>query len=169
MAGEIKVRLQHHKDRFEVTLPATSRVSALKQEASRLTSVEPGRQRLICRGKAMGVFPIYDLLQMHNTLSWLEVLDGSLELQTLLPKAGAELTVMLMPMESSGDQARRTWQHYQRVLLAWLRSIWAFMYSFFHSLLVPSAYAPSKAHKEHHTDGIDPTDLARLAACGAGG
>ncbi|CAK9066453.1 unnamed protein product [Durusdinium trenchii] len=124
MAGEIKVRLQHHKDRFEVTLPATSRVSALKQEASRLTSVEPGRQRLICRGKAMGVFPIYDLLQMHNTLSWLEVLDGSLELQTLLPKAGAELTVMLMPMESSGDQARRTWQHYQRVLLAWLRSIW---------------------------------------------
>ncbi|CAK8990564.1 unnamed protein product [Durusdinium trenchii] len=148
MAGEIKVRLQHHKDRFEVTLPATSRVSALKQEASRLTSVEPGRQRLICRGK---------------------VLDGSLELQTLLPKAGAELTVMLMPMESSGDQARRTWQHYQRVLLAWLRSIWAFMYSFFHSLLVPSAYAPSKAHKEHHTDGIDPTDLARLAACGAGG
>ncbi|CAK8990566.1 unnamed protein product [Durusdinium trenchii] len=103
MAGEIKVRLQHHKDRFEVTLPATSRVSALKQEASRLTSVEPGRQRLICRGK---------------------VLDGSLELQTLLPKAGAELTVMLMPMESSGDQARRTWQHYQRVLLAWLRSIW---------------------------------------------
>ncbi len=23
--------------------------------------------------------------------------------------------------------------------------------------------------QEHHTDGIDPSDLARLAACGAGG
>eukprot|EP00435_Cladocopium_sp_Y103_P047812 s309_g14.t1 len=45
----------------------------------------------------------------------------------------------------------------------------ALLYSFFHSLLVPKAYAKGKQHKEHHSDGIDPSDLARLAACGAGG
>ena len=27
----------------------------------------------------------------------------------------------------------------------------------------------SKHAQEHHADGIDPSDLARLAACGAGG
>mmetsp|Transcript_80509 Transcript_80509/g.163815 ORF Transcript_80509/g.163815 Transcript_80509/m.163815 type:complete len:146 (-) Transcript_80509:41-478(-) len=144
----LRVRLQHHKDRFEVTLPQDSPVSALAQEAARLTAVEPGRQRLICRGKVLS--------------------DATLKLETLLSKAGGELQVMLLPMESTSNQAKRNWLHYQRLIHSWLLSIWALIYSFFHSLLVPKAYAKGK-HQEHHSDGIDPSDLARLAACGAGG
>ena len=147
-ASTLRVRLQHHKDRFEFTLPIDSRVSTLAQEAAKLTAVEPARQRLICRGKVLS--------------------DASLKLQLLLPKAGAELQVMLLPKESSADQAKRSWIHYQRLLYSWLLSIWSFIYSFFHSLVVPGAYAKGKA-QEHQADGIDPSDLARLAACGAGG
>eukprot|EP00435_Cladocopium_sp_Y103_P042917 s309_g12.t1 len=104
--GSIRVRLQHHKDRFEVTLPQDSRVSALAQEAARLTAVEPGRQRLICRGKVLS--------------------DASVKLETLLSKAGAELQVMLLPMESTSNQAKRNWLHYQRLIHSWLLSIWDF-------------------------------------------
>ncbi|CAL1130369.1 unnamed protein product [Cladocopium goreaui] len=144
----VRVQKRGSTGRFEVTLPQDSPVSALAQEAARLTAVEPGRQRLICRGKVLS--------------------DATLKLETLLSKAGGELQVMLLPMESTSNQAKRNWLHYQRLIHSWLLSIWALIYSFFHSLLVPKAYAKGK-HQEHHSDGIDPSDLARLAACGAGG
>ncbi|CAE7214134.1 unnamed protein product [Symbiodinium natans] len=111
------------------------------------------RQRLICRGKVLA--------------------DASAMLSDLLPKAGCtEISVMLMQKESQTEQAQRRWSHLQQVAWEWLLTIWAVLYRFFHSLFVPSAYAgkaPNAGKAPHRTDGLEPTDLARLAACGAGG
>eukprot|EP00437_Effrenium_voratum_P058562 CAMPEP_0181508656 /NCGR_PEP_ID=MMETSP1110-20121109/59878_1 /TAXON_ID=174948 /ORGANISM="Symbiodinium sp., Strain CCMP421" /LENGTH=89 /DNA_ID=CAMNT_0023638063 /DNA_START=1 /DNA_END=267 /DNA_ORIENTATION=+ len=81
----IKIRLQHQRDKFELTLPRGSRLPCLMREAERLTGVEASRQRLICRGKVLT--------------------DSSLALDSLPPKAGAEISVMMLAKESKGSQA----------------------------------------------------------------
>eukprot|EP00439_Symbiodinium_sp_Y106_P062147 s553_g9.t1 len=154
MANSIRVRLQHHKDRFDLTVPADGQVSELSAAVAESTGVAPGRQRLICRGKVLT--------------------DASTMLSDLLPKAGStEISVMLMQKESQTQQAQRRWSQLRHVATEWLLTIWAILYRFFHSLFVPSAYVgkgPNGGKAPHHrTDDLDPSDLARLAACGAGG
>eukprot|EP00931_Biecheleriopsis_adriatica_P094152 TRINITY_DN67837_c0_g1_i1.p1 TRINITY_DN67837_c0_g1~~TRINITY_DN67837_c0_g1_i1.p1 ORF type:complete len:166 (+),score=32.12 TRINITY_DN67837_c0_g1_i1:33-500(+) len=151
--GEIRqltARIQHRSERFEVCVPSDGDVSLLAAEIARRAGVEPARQRLICNGK---------------------VLNHKGQPLSELPRGGAsEFTVMLLPSESKASQARRQWGHWQQQLIEWLSAIMALLYKFFHSLLVPGAYAgDAPRQSKAPAKGPPAADMARMAAFGGGG
>ncbi|CAE8737086.1 unnamed protein product [Polarella glacialis] len=153
----LTVRLSYRGEKLELACSRSDDVRALAAEIGRRTGVQPARQRLICAGKVLA--------------------DPQQALSALLPRAGtSELAVMLMPLEATSSQAKRSWDQLLRVFMAWLATAWSILFRFFHSLFLPGEYAGKDPRRPEGPGakaggGPEAGDLARLAsaACGAGG
>jgi len=149
------VRVRYKGENLELDATAADQVSVLSTKLAKRTGLAPAKQRLICRGRVLN--------------------DNTIQLGTLLPTASArELSMMLMPLDSDNSCSQHVFRKLARQVLDLAAILWAIIYRFFHSLLVPTSYAgepPKGKHvKGNQNNGPQAGDLAGLAAaCGAGG
>eukprot|EP00930_Biecheleria_cincta_P048190 TRINITY_DN33541_c0_g1_i1.p1 TRINITY_DN33541_c0_g1~~TRINITY_DN33541_c0_g1_i1.p1 ORF type:complete len:166 (+),score=8.62 TRINITY_DN33541_c0_g1_i1:32-499(+) len=148
----LTVRVSYRGERLEFQRTPADSVASLTSELSQRTGIESARQRLICSGRVLT--------------------NSEQRLSELLARPGAsELAMMLIPLEAASSKARRRCSHIQDTVLSWVSFVYAVMYRFFHTLLMPGAYAGKdpRESRERKGAGPDAGDLGRLAAAGLGG